>query len=329
MTTSLWDHVFRTHDRPSEIRVPRRDLPELRWLAQTAPEGSGQTPCSPEHRIGRALRFGEGTAMTHDPSTSSRRFARWRIGVLLVLLLAVVSWGLGVKLRQWRSHDWSRPADVTAIVVGVEPPASAAVGRLERSLRALEAVLAEEYERHTGTAATPVRFSVVGPLNVTKPPPYPNPDDGFFGRVWHAVELYRYMDAVDDHVGAAARAADVRIYMTAVSEAAGPRFVEGVAAAGDDFGLVRGVLSEDMVDQAAVAVAHEVFHCLGATDKYDAAGHSIDPGGLVAPHQTPRYPQARGEIMVGEVALGPARGRLIESVAEAGVGPRTAAEIGW
>ncbi|MFW6051126.1 MAG: sterol desaturase family protein [Myxococcota bacterium] len=51
VTTPLWDHVFRTHDRAAEIRVPRRNLPELPWLTEINPPGGGQTPYSPEYRI--------------------------------------------------------------------------------------------------------------------------------------------------------------------------------------------------------------------------------------------------------------------------------------
>lgn len=32
--TSLWDHVFGTYEEPSEIRVPKRNVPELPWLTE-------------------------------------------------------------------------------------------------------------------------------------------------------------------------------------------------------------------------------------------------------------------------------------------------------
>jgi hypothetical protein len=41
------------------------------------------------------------------------------------------------------------------------------------------------------------------------------------------------------------------------------------------------------------------------------------------------YPQRYAEIMVGELPLAPGEGRLPASAAELGVGPDTAAEIGW
>lgn len=258
-----------------------------------------------------------------------RRFARWRIGFLSVVLLVVVSWAVGVTVRRHRLHDWSRPVNATVIVVSTRPVSEERVHALESSLSALEAVLGEQYGRYTDSAGTPLRFSVVGPLVVSRPPPYPDEHATLVGRAMQAFDLYRYMHVVDEHVGPAAHGADVRVYVTVEPGGGGPRFVEGVATKGGDFGLVRVVLSEDMVDQAALAIAHEVFHCLGATDKYDAAGHAQVPGGLVDPEQVPRYPQRRAAVMVGEVPLGPARGRLIQSVDEVGVAPETAREIGW
>ena len=79
----------------------------------------------------------------------------------------------------------------------------------------------------------------------------------------------------------------------------------------------------------AVVIAHELLHTLGATDKYDPAGHAVVPAGLAEPDRSPTFPQRYGELMVGEVPLDPMRGRLIASLAELRVGPITAVEIGW
>jgi hypothetical protein len=61
----------------------------------------------------------------------------------------------------------------------------------------------------------------------------------------------------------------------------------------------------------------------------DAGGHATVPAGLAEPDLVPRFPQRMAELMVGEVPLGPAGGRLPASAAEVGVGPVTAAEVGW
>jgi hypothetical protein len=101
-----------------------------------------------------------------------------------------------------------------------------------------------------------------------------------------------------------------------------------VAEAGGEVAVVHAALGQDSL-LAATAVAHEALHAVGATDKYDRAGHAIAPAGLYQPDRAPPYPQARAELMVGELPLAPGRGRLPERAEELGVGPQTAREIGW
>jgi hypothetical protein len=108
-----------------------------------------------------------------------------------------------------------------------------------------------------------------------------------------------------------------------------PSFAEGIGEQGGEVGVVRARFDEAGATLAAAAIFHEAFHCLGASDKYDPLGHAREPAGLAEPDLTPRYPQRLAELMVGEVPLGPGVGRLPASVAELGVGPVTAAEVGW
>jgi hypothetical protein len=157
-------------------------------------------------------------------------------------------------------------------------------------------------------------------------PPVTPPGDGWPARALHALELWRATRAADAAAGLDPATADVRVYLVARGEAA--RFAEGIGEAGGEVAVVRAGLGDGGL-LAATAVFHEVLHTLGATDKYDAAGHALEPGGLVEPERAPRYPQARAELMVGEVPVGPGAGRLPASAAELGVGPVTAAEIGW
>jgi len=108
-----------------------------------------------------------------------------------------------------------------------------------------------------------------------------------------------------------------------------PRFAEGIGEQGGEQGVVRARFDEGGAVLAAAAIFHEAFHCLGASDKYDPLGHAVLPAGLVEPDLLPRFPQRLAELMVGEVPLGPGTGRLPLSVAELGIGPVTAAEVGW
>lgn len=51
VTTPLWDHVFRTHERPTEIRVPKRNLEELPWLMEINASEAPAPAYSSEYRV--------------------------------------------------------------------------------------------------------------------------------------------------------------------------------------------------------------------------------------------------------------------------------------
>jgi hypothetical protein len=53
------------------------------------------------------------------------------------------------------------------------------------------------------------------------------------------------------------------------------------------------------------------------------------PQGLGDPEQSPRFPQRRGEIMAGRIAIGAASAVIPDSLEEMRVGAETAREIGW
>ena len=81
--------------------------------------------------------------------------------------------------------------------------------------------------------------------------------------------------------------------------------------------------------QNNVIIAHELFHALGATDKYDAAGRPIYPDGFPDPGEGERYPQHVAEIMAGRIAIRPDRAVIPLSLDDCAVGPKTAYEINW
>ena len=247
------------------------------------------------------------------------RFKMLRVGALLAVLIGVGAWAGRTQMRRTRRTDWSRPVHVAIVLLG-EPP-TATVEAWRARLPALERWLDAEAERHRAVAGHVVRFELYGPVSSAAPAFEPS-DDELLTRLRHAWDLSRALARLDARAGL--RRSDVRIY--AVLEPGQVSTVEGTAELGGEVGMVHATFDED-VDLSLSAVAHELFHCLGATDKYDDAGHARQPEGLVDPDEG--LPQSRAEIMVGEVPLAPGRGRLPTSLDEIGVGAVTAEEIRW
>jgi hypothetical protein len=252
-----------------------------------------------------------------------------RVIVLLTILAVVAIFGWGRSRSRAARVGWQRPVAVVVFLSGDADDAAAA--SLAASLDAIGARLEEERDRHHGPGdGPPLTFEVLGPLRPSRLPPGDPPGDGGFDRAIHAFELWR----AEKSAFAAANGfdpalADVRIHLVAAKPAGETRVAEGIGAAGGEVGVVRASLDAADAFLAATAVVHETFHCLGATDKYDAAGHAIPPEGLAEPERTPPYPQRYAELMVGEVPTSPAAGRLPDGPDELAIGPVTAAEIGW
>jgi len=257
---------------------------------------------------------------------------RARIGALLVVLFVVATWAVGVTRGRRARRAWDRPIPVVVVLVAREPPPEAAVTRLQGGIEELSRRLEAEFARHRGSATRqPFAFSLAGPVVWDGAFPLEPASAGPFDRLSHAFRLWRALGGIDAAAGVAPELYDARVYvLLEPPPAGGPRtFAEGSGAAGGEVGLVRAWADPADATLALTAAAHELLHCLGASDKYDAAGHALEPEGLADPGLSPRYPQRHAEWMVGEVPLGPGQGRLPASLAEVRIGPATAREIGW
>jgi hypothetical protein len=254
--------------------------------------------------------------------------ARWRVLLLAVVLFVTGAWAVGVTRARAARRAWTEPLRVAVVVVAPEAVPAGEVQAVARGLRALEARLAAEAWRYRPGAPAPFAFDVHGPVRAA-PPPLP-PAAGGPQRLAHALALWRALRAVHAAAdGFVPGAYDARLYLALDAASGARRFAEGAGEAGGEVGLVRAGVDPADPTLAVEALAHELLHCLGATDKYGADGHALAPAGLADPDRSPRYPQPRADLMGVEVALGPGDGRLPASIDELAVGPATAAEIGW
>jgi hypothetical protein len=252
-----------------------------------------------------------------------------RVIVLLTILAVVAIFGWGRSRTRAARVTWQRPVVVAVFLSGEAGEAEASA--LRASLEAIGTRLRLERDRHLGPASEPpFTFLLLGPLRPARPPPVAPPGSSLVDRALHAYDLWRAERAAFDAAnGFDPALADIRIHLLASLPSRGTRSAEGLGAAGGEVGIVRASFDATDPFLAATTVVHEALHCVGATDKYDASGHAIAPGGLAEPDLAPLYPQRLAELMVGEIPLGPASGRLPAGPEELAVGPVTAAEIGW
>lgn len=258
----------------------------------------------------------------------SRTFFRVRVGLLLALLFGVLLYAARDVRQRRARNDWQRTLEVAVVVVRRGPTTHGAVEALRARLPALSDRLYAESRRHGLGATRPFHFVLVGPVDLAEPPPVRG--EGLVEALRYLRAKAAYTSAIDRAVGLDADAYDTRIYVLATPPRNAKRaFVEGESEQGGRVGLVSVELVEAMSDLALFVVAHELFHTIGATDKYDERGETLVPAGLVVPRQVPLFPQSYVDVMARLRPVSATAGELPETIEELGVGPATAAEIGW
>jgi len=257
-------------------------------------------------------------------------FFALRVSILLTILL-------GVVLYAWRDidsraarKDWSRPLTVAIVVIAAEPLDPTLVDRLRERSPTLEGRLTQEMRRYGSELSRPFSFEVFGPVTVEGPPPELPTSESFSDAVQFSFALKRYAGRADDAAKIGSRRFDSCIYLVAKPPATKTRkAVEGLSQLGGRLGLVKVDLDSSMIDFAFFVIAHELFHTLGASDKYDTVGNPVVPSGLPEPDRQPRFPQRFAEIMARHRAVDAQRSVPPESLGELMVGIETAREIGW
>ena len=259
----------------------------------------------------------------------SRRFYHVRVSVLSLVLVGVLAYAALDRARRSARRDWQRPLSVALILLQEGPLEPAALDRLQRRVTALEAVLEAEFARYGGDFR-PISFQQFGPVPELSQVPIPAAQSSLWHSLWLSLELGSYARKNDRAAGLGRDDFDGKIYVRLSAPRSQRRSqVEGLGEDGGRIAVTSLELREDSADFGLFVVAHELFHLLGATDRYGQDGTARLPEGLGDPGLTPRFPQRRAEVM--------ARGRVLEpgvevppaQLDELAVGSRTALEIGW
>jgi len=254
---------------------------------------------------------------------------RIRVGVLLALLATVLLYAWrDVRSRRER-NAFDRTLNVALVLVEAGPVDATALAALRTRSRVLEHKLAAEFHRYRLDGPRPFAFFIFGPVPQRVPPPA-RVEAGLVGLARRAVELMKFTRDVDARAHVPTRGFDTRLYIVArPPESAARAFVEGASEQGGRVGVALVELDESMADFALFVAAHELFHTLGATDKYDSSGRTRIPEGLAEPGRVPQLPQRFVELMAENRPLDVGHEEPPSSLDELAIGPSTAAEVGW
>jgi hypothetical protein len=267
-----------------------------------------------------------------DPPLSRGSFFRIRVGVLLVLLGSVLAFALRDYRARRARQAWRAPLEVAIVLLERGSVDRAALAAFEARVPALEDALTREFARYGGSFP-PFRLHRFGPIPEPVTPPEADPDPGPFEPVRISFDLWRYARKNDELAGvpdALGGAYDGKVYVVLSAPRSSRRaLVEGLGQEGGRIAVAHIELSQDSVDFGLFVVAHELFHLLGADDRYGPDGNAILPDGLGDPDREPLYPQDGAEIMARGRVIEPGREAPPGDLVELRVGEATAREIGW
>jgi hypothetical protein len=258
---------------------------------------------------------------------TSRKWFAIRVTLLLAVLVVVALYAWRDVTRRKARNDWKRTLDVAIVLVRDGAVSEPALGALRSETRSLEAALERENARYRRDSLRPFAFVAFGPVPLGRTVPEAQ-NDGLVAAAKYAWQLSRFTSDIDTRAGVPSRGFDARIYVV-VRAPSGRGLVEGASEHGGRVGVALSELDESTVGLTAFVAAHELFHTLGATDRYGPDGRTSIPDGLAEPDRQPVFPQDYAELMARNRPLDASREVPPSSLDELRVGEKTAAEVGW
>lgn len=258
---------------------------------------------------------------------SGLRAKHVRVAVLASVLVVVVLYALNDVLKRRDRAEWKRTLDVAFVLVTEGNADAAALDDVRRRVPALASRLRDQFTRYRPGAPAPFAFTLYGPVarQVALPEA---PGDGVVAAMRHAFALWRFTRDIDGRATLPSRGFDARLYVV-VRPPSDRALVEGVSEHGGHIGVASTELDESTVDLALFVAAHELFHVVGANDRYAADGSTLFPDGLAEPDLVPQFPQRYAEVMARNRPLSATEEVRPSSLDELWVGATTASEIGW
>jgi hypothetical protein len=252
-------------------------------------------------------------------------FKAIRIAILLLVLATVAeeAW-----LAHHRAVSWKDPLQVA--IYPINGDGSEAADRYIRQLTVanfapIEAFFVDEAKRHGRDIYHPVELTLAMPLSDR--PPTPPVRGNFAENIAWSLQTRYWAWRHDAVPGMKPQA---RLFVSFFDAERNERLQHSIGIPQGMIGLVNVFANRAMAGSNNVVIAHELLHTLGATDKYDLGSNQpLYPDGYAEPERQPRYPQEFAEIMAGRTPLSENEAEIPRSLAQALIGPATAAEIGW
>jgi hypothetical protein len=252
-------------------------------------------------------------------------FRNIRILFLLFLLAITLLYTQEQKLS---TTSWYKPVTVTIFPINGD-------GQIETSsyIKSLEANAFQDIDEFFARNSRDYELIASQPIQtvlgdeIRDVPPQPPRGAGVLSAILYSLKLryWAYQHTPDD----ISNKNRIRLYVLYHQSGQQKVLPHSLGLQKGLIGVVHAYADDSLSGQNTVVMAHEIFHTVGASDKYDHRSMPIYPHGYAEPDRQPLYPQHFAEIMAGRMAISADEAQIPTSLRAVKVGNITAREVNW
>lgn len=258
------------------------------------------------------------------PSKNTVFFRSIRVVILATILFLV---GMNAWLTKKRITSWQYPLQVVLYPINGDGGhiTSGYIDSLQKNeFEYIEHFMKREADRYDLSLEEPIEIGLAQEINELPPQP---PMGGILPSIiWWSLKLRYWVYRVNTYEDPV----DIKLFVIYHDPNTHKVLKHSYGLEKGLVGIVNIFAAKRMAPTNNVIIAHELFHTIGATDKYDLeTDQPVYPDGFAEPNLDSIYPQSFAEIMGGKIPLSATRSETPDSLNNVVVGMKTAREIKW
>ena len=248
--------------------------------------------------------------------------------VILLLLLALAA--IYTQDQRLNTTSWYQPIEVTIFPINGDGSAKTEryIQQLStKNFQDIDQFFIREAKRYHLIVDKPI-ISALG-ATINKLPPNPPIDRNAISKImlWSMqLRYWAYVNTPDDK----SNKNRIRLYVLYHQGTDNQALEHSLGLQKGLIGIIHAYADQAHNSQNSLVMAHEIFHTVGASDKYSYQNNQpIYPVGYAHPEQKPLYPQRFAEIMAGRIPHSQTESSMPKDLRFCLVGESTAKEINW
>jgi hypothetical protein len=248
---------------------------------------------------------------------------------LITLLLLLAFAAIYTQEQRLSTRYWYQPTTVTIFPINGDATQQTEnyIAQLQAEhFKDIDAFFTKHAKDYKLIAKTPI-VTALGNSIESHPPKPPQDRQAILSIMIWSLKLryWAYMNTPDEH----SNGDRIRLYVLYHQAKSQQALDHSLGLQKGLIGVIHAYADNRQNGQNQIVMAHEIFHTIGASDKYDSHNQPIFPQGYAKPQQKPLHPQRFAEIMAGRRALSKNSAEMPNNLRHLVVGETTAKEIHW